>query len=66
MLDAGYKTNVIPQSASASLDCRFLPGHEDDLMATVRELAGEHVDVVVEHRDIALDSPLERRPRTRR
>ena len=34
------------------------PGHEDDLMATVRELAGEHVEVVVEHRDIALDSPL--------
>lgn len=58
MLDAGYKMNVIPQSASASLDCRFLPGHEDALMATVRELAGEHVDVVVEHRDIALDSPL--------
>jgi len=58
MLDAGYKTNVIPGSASASLDCRFLPGHEDDLMATIRELAGEHVEVEVEHRDIALDAPL--------
>ena len=57
MLDAGYKMNVIPQRASASLDCRFLPGHEEDLMATVRELAGEHVEVIVEHRDIALDSP---------
>ncbi len=58
MLDAGYKMNVIPGSASASLDCRFLPGHEDDLMATVRELAGEYVEVEVEHRDIALDAPL--------
>ena len=58
MLDAGYKMNVIPQTASASLDCRFLPGHEDDLMATVRELAGEHVEVIVDHHDIALDSPL--------
>ena len=58
MLDAGYKMNVIPGSASASLDCRFLPGHEDDLMATIRELAGEHVEVEVEHRDIALDAPL--------
>ncbi len=57
MLDAGYKMNVIPQTASASLDCRFLPGHEEGLMATIRELAGEHVDVVLEHRDIALDSP---------
>src|SRR6476469_4107536 len=58
MLDAGYKMNVVPQTASASLDCRFLPGHEDDLMATVRELAGEHVEVIVDHHDIALDSPL--------
>ena len=36
-----------------------LPGHEEDLMATIRDLAGEHVDVVVEHRDISLDSPFE-------
>jgi len=56
MLGAGYKHNVIPQSASASLDCRFLPGHEDDLMATIRELAGEYVAVEVLHRDIALDA----------
>ncbi|AKU17030.1 M20/M25/M40 family metallo-hydrolase [Luteipulveratus mongoliensis] len=59
MLDSGYKHNVIPQSASASLDCRFLPGHEEDLMATIRELAGEHVEVTIVHRDIALDSPFE-------
>ena len=62
MLDAGYKINVILQTASASLDCRFLPGHEDDLMTTVRELAGEHVEVVLEHRDIALDSTAVRGP----
>ncbi len=57
MLDSGYKHNVIPQSASASLDCRFLPGHEDELMTTIRELAGEFVEVEVLHRDIALDTP---------
>ena len=57
MLDAGYKHNVIPQSATACLDCRFLPGHEDDLMTTIAELAGEHVTVEVLHRDIALDVP---------
>ena len=57
MLEAGYKHNVVPQSATASLDCRFLPGHEDVLMTTVRELAGEFVDIEVLHRDIALDSP---------
>jgi len=59
MADAGYKHNVIPQSASAALDCRFLPGHDDDLLATVEELAGEHVDVEVVHRDISLDAPFE-------
>ena len=57
MLDGGYKHNVIPQSATASLDCRFLPGHEDDLMATIAELAGEFVEVEVVHRDIALEAP---------
>jgi acetylornithine deacetylase/succinyl-diaminopimelate desuccinylase-like protein len=57
MLTSGYKHNVVPQTASASLDCRFLPGHEDDLMAMIRELAGEFVDVEVLHRDIALDVP---------
>ena len=56
MLTAGYKHNVVPQTAAASLDCRFLPGHEDDLMDTIRELAGEFVVVEVIHRDIALDT----------
>ncbi len=57
MLSAGYKHNVIPQTATAALDCRFLPGHEDQLMTTVRELAGEHVEVEVVHFDVALDAP---------
>jgi len=57
MLQAGYKHNVIPQSAAASLDCRFLPGHEGALMTTIEELAGEFVTVEVIHRDIALDVP---------
>ncbi len=57
MLDAGYKHNVIPQQAHANIDCRFLPGHEDDLMDTIRTLAGEHVEVEVLHRDISLDAP---------
>ena len=57
MLEGGYKHNVIPQNASAALDARFLPGHEEQLMATIRELAGDKVRVEVEHRDIALDAP---------
>jgi len=57
MLESGYKHNVIPQTATAAVDCRFLPGHEDALMATIRELAGEHVEVEVVHRDVAIEAP---------
>jgi len=56
VLRSGYKHNVIPSSAEAFLDCRFLPGHEDSLLRTVRELAGEGVDVEVHHRDISLET----------
>ena len=59
MLEAGYKQNVIPQSATAAVDARFLPGHEADVLATLERLAGEHVQVEVLHRDIALDAPFD-------
>lgn len=59
MLDAGYKHNVIPQQAHANVDCRFLPGHEEALLETIRELGGEHVDVEILHKDIALSAPFE-------
>ena len=59
VLSGGYKHNVVPQTATAAIDCRFLPGHEDDVMATIRELAGPHVEVEVHHRDIALETDLE-------
>ncbi|MGW3796364.1 M20/M25/M40 family metallo-hydrolase [Dermacoccus nishinomiyaensis] len=59
MLDAGYKHNVIPQTASVNVDCRFLPGDEDELMDVIAELAGEHVTIETLHRDIALDAPFE-------
>ena len=56
MLDAGYKANVIPQSASAVIDGRFLPGHENQLHETVKRLAGDDVEVEILTRDIALES----------
>lgn len=56
-LDAGYKNNVVPGEATAHLDCRFLPGHQDLLLATIGELAGEHVEVLVDHVGISLDAP---------
>lgn len=56
MLEAGYKANVIPQSASAVVDGRFLPGHESDLVETITKLAGQEIDIEVITRDIALEA----------
>ena len=35
MLNAGYKVNVIPQSATAQVDGRFLPGYEEEFLHEV-------------------------------
>ncbi|MFC5379643.1 M20/M25/M40 family metallo-hydrolase [Aquipuribacter nitratireducens] len=56
VLDAGYKHNVVPGRASALVDCRFLPGQEETVLRTVRELAGEDVAVEVVHHDRALET----------
>jgi acetylornithine deacetylase/succinyl-diaminopimelate desuccinylase-like protein len=58
-LAAGYKANVIPGRAEAVLDTRYLPGHGEAAMATLRELAGEHVRIEPIHQDIALEVPFE-------
>ncbi|MDQ1692039.1 MAG: hypothetical protein QOD87_2147 [Pseudonocardiales bacterium] len=38
MLTAGYKANVIPSSAEATIDARFLPGYEQELFDTIDEI----------------------------
>jgi acetylornithine deacetylase/succinyl-diaminopimelate desuccinylase-like protein len=61
ILKAGYKHNVIPQAAEAYVDGRFLPGHEELLLSTIRELAGREIDVETYHRDVSLETPFEGR-----
>ena len=56
-LSAGYKANVIPGRAEAAIDARFLPGHTESGMATLRALAGDHVRIEPIHEDIALEVP---------
>jgi len=46
-LDAGYKDNVIPSRASATIDCRTLPGQADLFLEQLRELIGP--DLEIEH-----------------
>ena len=61
MLEAGYKANVIPQSATAVVDGRFLPGFEDELLDTVKKLAGEDIEIEILVRDKALEVDFEGR-----
>jgi acetylornithine deacetylase/succinyl-diaminopimelate desuccinylase-like protein len=62
MLDAGYKANVIPGTASAVIDGRFLPGYEAELNDTVRAIIGPDILIETVSHDIALevdfDAPL--------
>jgi len=55
MLEAGYKANVIPQTASAVIDGRFLPGLESELDQTILEIIGPDITVETITHDIALE-----------
>ena len=55
MLNAGYKANVIPGSATAVVDGRFLPGFEHELEETIRQLVGDDASIHVQVRDKALE-----------
>jgi acetylornithine deacetylase/succinyl-diaminopimelate desuccinylase-like protein len=55
VLTAGYKHNVIPDQATALVDIRCLPGDEDTVLARVRELAGDDVEVTMTHQDVGLE-----------
>jgi acetylornithine deacetylase/succinyl-diaminopimelate desuccinylase-like protein len=56
MLSAGYKANVIPRTAEATIDARFLPGREEELLETLDELIGEGIDRETLVRDIAVET----------
>jgi len=59
MLEAGYKANVIPQSASAVIDGRFLPGLENELNQTIKDIIGPNITVETITHDIALEVDFE-------
>jgi len=59
MLEAGYKANVIPGTASAVIDGRFLPGYEDELNETIAKIVGPNITVETVTHDIALEVDFE-------
>lgn len=56
MLAAGYKANVIPGTAEATIDARFLPGHEQELLETLDNLIGGGIEREFLVRDIAVET----------
>ncbi|MDP9862087.1 MULTISPECIES: M20/M25/M40 family metallo-hydrolase [Streptosporangium] len=43
MLEAGYKVNVVPGTATAHVDGRFLPGYREEFLETIDRLLGPKV-----------------------
>ena len=56
MLGAGYKVNVIPGEATAHIDTRFLPGHEEELFAAIDAVLGDKVSREFVAHDIAVET----------
>ena len=57
VLRAGYKHNVVPQTAEALVDGRFLPGYEEEFLAEIDALLGPDVQREIVHQDVALEVP---------
>jgi acetylornithine deacetylase/succinyl-diaminopimelate desuccinylase-like protein len=55
-LAAGYKDNVIPGRASATIDCRTLPGHADAFLRELREVIGPDLEIEHVHQQPAVET----------
>ncbi|BCY12491.1 M20/M25/M40 family metallo-hydrolase [Actinoplanes sp. L3-i22] len=55
-LEAGYKDNVIPGRASATIDCRTLPGQAESFLAELRDIIGPDVEIEHVHQQPAVET----------
>jgi acetylornithine deacetylase/succinyl-diaminopimelate desuccinylase-like protein len=56
-ITGGYKANVVPSRASATVDGRFLPGHEEAFARDLHRLAGDGVSVETIFQGPAVEAP---------
>ncbi|RGE18079.1 M20/M25/M40 family metallo-hydrolase [Leucobacter sp. wl10] len=57
VLSAGYKHNVIPDTAEALVDVRALPAEQRSVLDEVRRIVGPGIEVETVHSDIGLEAP---------
>jgi acetylornithine deacetylase/succinyl-diaminopimelate desuccinylase-like protein len=55
-LNAGYKVNVVPQSAYAEVDGRFIPGYEEEFLTEIDRLLGGGITREFINHDIAVET----------
>jgi acetylornithine deacetylase/succinyl-diaminopimelate desuccinylase-like protein len=55
-LAAGYKENVIPSTATATIDCRTLPGQADLFLEQLRAVVGPDIEIEFLQRQPALET----------
>ncbi|MFI7603156.1 M20/M25/M40 family metallo-hydrolase [Actinoplanes sp. NPDC049681] len=55
-LEAGYKDNVIPGKASATIDCRTLPGQAEAFLEQLRAVIGPDIEIEHLQRQAALET----------
>ncbi|MBP1325372.1 acetylornithine deacetylase/succinyl-diaminopimelate desuccinylase-like protein [Leucobacter exalbidus] len=59
VLNAGYKHNVIPDTAEALVDVRALPSEQADILDRVQRIVGDDIEIEKVHSDIGLEVPFE-------
>ncbi|QIK61836.1 M20/M25/M40 family metallo-hydrolase [Leucobacter viscericola] len=57
VLTAGYKHNVIPDTAEALVDVRAIPADQATILEGVQRIVGDDIEIEVVHSDIGLEVP---------
>lgn len=57
VLTAGYKHNVIPDTAEALVDVRTLPTEQEQVRAEIQRIVGDDIEIEIVHSDIGLEVP---------
>lgn len=59
VLQAGYKHNVIPDTAEALVDVRSLPRDQPTILAQIQHIVGPDIEIETVHSDIGFEVPFE-------